>query len=162
MPLRLRTLVATALALGGAVWAGAAMAQSETGPPAGGELSGYEIVRANFLASDDRAEGTARCSPGKMVLGGGARVIDEDQTRYLLTASEPAGPSGWTAVFVRAPEPPAPEPESGPDPLLPDPTGPDEFGPGEPGPDEPDPDEGTEAEESETHFEVSAVCATLR
>lgn len=139
------------LGLGAVVWTGVASAGPDPKPAAAsqppGELSGYEIVRANFLATEDTVDGTARCSDGKMVLGGGGRVIEDDHRRYLLAASEPAGPSGWTAVFVRAPEPPAAREEP---PRLPGPPSGD------------DGDEGSPPPEPEAHFEVSAICAVLR
>jgi hypothetical protein len=119
------------------VGAGVAVSADAAGPAGAPAASDYEIVRATFSAGGDTAEGTARCSGGKFVLGGGGRVLGEGVPRYTLVASDPIGPSGWTAAFVRAPEP---EP---PPPLV----------PGSP----PAEEEG----ESETEFEVSAVCGAV-
>jgi hypothetical protein len=95
-------------------------------------ISNYEIVRATFSAHGRTAIGTATCSPGKLVLGGGGRPLDEDATSYLLRASEPAGPSAWSVGFIR--------PENSPLPSDDQPIG----------------------EGQDVHFEVSAVCAQIR
>ena len=139
--MRLRHVMAPAgvavLAVGSAVWAA---------EEPGGELSGYEIARNTFLTAgankETSVEGTATCSSGKLVLGGGGRVIRGDQTAWHLSASEPAGPTTWTAVFTRTPPPPEPEE---PEPLLPTPAAQEEPTP-----------------QGESQFEVSAVCAVLR
>ncbi|MGH8972672.1 MAG: hypothetical protein ACRD0C_05650 [Acidimicrobiia bacterium] len=130
MPLRLRrSLVVLCTVLGG-VGAGVAVSAGAASDGAAPSAFDYEIVRATFSAGGETAEGTARCSDGKFVFGGGGRVLGEGVPGYTLVASDPTGPSGWTAAFVRTAEP---EP-----PLVP-------GGPAE--------------EEDETEFEISAVCA---
>ena len=99
--------------------------------------SGYEIVRATFSSGDETAEGTARCSDGTFVFGGGGRVLGEGVPGYTLVASDPTGPSGWTAAFVRTERP-----EESP-PLLPG-------------------GQQAEEEQPEIEFEVTAVCAPMR
>ncbi len=139
MPLRIGSSVGIAVGVLGGLCAGVAMTAGAVTPAAAPPAtSDYEIVRATFSAEGETAESTARCTAGKFVLGGGGRVLGEGAPRYTLVASDPVGPSGWTAAFVRMPEP---EP---PPPLV----------PGSP----PAEEEG----ETETEFEVSAVCAAAR
>jgi hypothetical protein len=106
-------------------------------PPA----SQYEIVRSTFSDHTDPVEGTAVCSKGKLVMGGGARVLDEGTKHYTIVASDPMGPSGWSASFARHPEARAEE-----TPIV----------PGAPG------GEQEEEQPAETEFEVTAVCAAVR
>jgi hypothetical protein len=126
------------LSAGVMVSAGAALDD----PPA----ADYEIVRSSFSDGGQSVEGTARCSNGKLVMGGGARVLDEGTMYYAIVASDPLGPSGWSATFARHPET---EAEAEPSPIVPGTPAPG------PGPEE-------EEEPGETEFEVSAVCATIR
>jgi hypothetical protein len=137
MPLRIGSSVGIVAGVLGGLCAGLAMTAGAASPAAAPATSDYEIVRATFSAEGETAEGTARCSGGKFVLGGGGRVLGEGVPRYTLVASDPVGPSGWTAAFVRTPEAPPP-------PLV----------PGAPPPKE-------EENETETDFEVSAVCAAV-
>jgi hypothetical protein len=138
MPLRMGWSLGIAVGALGGLCAGVAMTAGAVTPAAAPAASDYEIVRATFSAEGETAEGTARCTAGKFVFGGGGRVLGEGAPRYTLVASDPVGPSGWTAAFVRTPEA---EP---PPPLV----------PGSP----PAEEEG----ETETDFEVSAVCAAMR
>jgi hypothetical protein len=132
MSLRIGSSVGIAVGLLGGLFAGVAVSAGATGPATGPPVSDYEIVRSTFSAGGQTAEGSARCSDGKLVMGGGGRVLDEGARHYAIVASDPAGPSGWSAVFVRHPEasiiPGAPAPEG----------------------------------DGETEFEVSAVCAAVR
>lgn len=145
--------IAAGLMAGLAVGAGAA-------PEGSPRPSDYEIVRTTFHAGERTAEGTARCSSGKLVMGGGARVVTGNGLDYAIVASDPTGPYGWTAAFVRpeeeppAEEPAEEEPEEDP-PLVPGvpATGED--------PDQEDGGEEEEAEATKAEFEVSAVCATI-
>jgi hypothetical protein len=134
MRLRIRPSLGIAFGLLGGLFAGVAMSAGATGSAAGPPVSDYEIVRATFSGTGPTAEGSARCSDGKLVMGGGGRVLDEGARLYAMVASDPAGPSGWSAVFVR-------HPEGSEGPVI----------PGRPAP-----------EEGETEFEVSAVCAAVR
>ncbi len=135
MPLGVRrSLVLLCTAFGGLA-AGLAVSAGAASPGVAPATADYEIVRATFSAAGETAEGTARCSGGKLVFGGGGRVLDEGVPRYTLVASDPTGPSGWTAAFVRTAEPPPP------------------LVPGTP------PPETEEESDAETEFEVSAVCA---
>ena len=132
MSLRLGSYVGMAVGVLAGLCAGVAVTASAAGPaPVSSDATEYEIVRATFKAGGQTADGTARCSPGKFVFGGGGRVLGDGTPRYSLVASDPTGPSGWTAAFVRLPEPEGP-------PLV----------PGQPS-----------EEESETEFEITAVCA---
>jgi hypothetical protein len=131
MSLRIGSSVGIAVGLLGGLFAGVAVSAGATGPGAGPQVSDYEIVRSTFSGGGQTAEGSARCSEGKLVMGGGGRVLDEGARYYAMVASDPAGPSGWSAVFVRHPE----------EPII----------PGRPAP------EG----EGETEFEVSAVCTAV-
>jgi hypothetical protein len=135
MRLRIGPSLGIALGLLGGLFAGVAVSAGATGSAAGPPVSDYEIVRATFTAGGPTAEGSARCSEGKLVMGGGGRVLDEGMRLYAMVASDPAGPSSWSAVFVR-------HPEGSEGPVI----------PGRPAP------EG----EGETEFEVSAVCAAVR
>lgn len=132
MSLRIGSSVGIAVGLLGGLFAGVAVSAGATGPATGPQVSDYEIVRSTFSAGGQTAEGSARCSDGKLVMGGGGRVLDEGARHYAIVASDPTGPSGWSAVFVRHPE--------------------GSVIPGGPAP------EG----EGETKFEVSAVCAAVR
>ena len=130
MPLR-RSLFAVIGTLSG-VLAGVAVSAGAASPADGPPVSDYEIVRSTFSAGGETAEGSARCSNGKLVMGGGARVLDEGARHYVIVASDPAGPFGWSAVFIRHPEAS----------VIP-------GGPASEG-------------EGEMEFEVSAVCAAVR
>lgn len=132
MSLRIGPSLGVAFGLLGGLFAGVAVSAGATGPAAGPQVSDYEIVRSTFSARGQTAEGSARCSDGKLVMGGGGRVLDEGARYYAIVASDPAGPSGWSAVFVRHPE--------------------GSIVPGGPA------SEG----ERETEFEVSAVCTAVR
>ena len=134
---RLRRNVGVLAGTLGGLFAGWAVSAGAAGPAATPtpRASDYEIVRATFTAGGPTAEGSARCSEGKLVMGGGGRVLDEGMRLYAMVASDPAGPSSWSAVFVR-------HPEGSEGPVI----------PGRPAP------EG----EGETEFEVSAVCAAVR
>lgn len=136
MRLRIGPSLGIALGLLGGLFAGVAVSAGATGSAAGPPVSDYEIVRATFSGTGPTAEGSARCSDGKLVMGGGGRVLDEGAQLYAMVASDPAGPSSWSAVFVRHPE------GSGSGPVI----------PGRPAPEE----------QGETEFEVSAVCAAVR
>lgn len=133
MSLRFGSSVGIAVGLLGGLCAGVVVSAGATGPQAAPPVANYEIVRATFSASGETAEGSARCSDGKLVMGGGGRVLDEGVRHYTMVASDPAGPSGWTAVFAR-------HPEEG------------SVIPGGPG----------SEREGKTEFEVSAVCAAVR
>ena len=136
--LRVTAGVTAGLLLGGL---GAGAMVSAGAAPDDAPAANYEIVRSSFSDAGESVEGTAVCSKGKLVMGGGARVLDEGTKHYAIVASDPLGPSGWSATFVRHPEG-RPEKE----PILP------------PGP-------GAEQEEeqpAETGFEVTAVCAAVR
>jgi hypothetical protein len=138
MPLRIGSSLGIAVGVLGGLCVGLAMTAGAASPVAAPTTSDYEIVQATFSAEGETAEGTARCTAGKFVLGGGGRVLGEGTPRYTLVASDPVGPSGWTAAFVRMPEPESPPP----------------LVPGSP----PAEEEG----QGETDFEVSAVCAAAR
>lgn len=131
MPLRIRPSLGIAFGLLGGLFAGVAVSAGAAGT-AGPPVSDYEIVRSTFSAGGDTAEGSARCSQGKLVMGGGGRVLDEGGRHYAIVASDPAGPSGWSAVFVRHRE----------SSVIPGGSAPEGDG--------------------ETEFEVSAVCAAVR
>ncbi len=135
MPLRIGSFLGIAVALLAALGAGVAVSAGAASPGAAPAATDYEIVRSTFSAGGQMAEGTARCSDGKLVMGGGARVLDEGTRYYAIVASDPSGPSGWSATFVRHPEGSS---------VL----------PGGPSSDE--------GEGGETDFEISAVCATVR
>lgn len=132
MPLRIGPSLGVAIGLLGGLFAGVAVSAGATGPAAGPPVSDYEIVRSTFSAGEQVVEGSARCSQGKLVMGGGGRVLDEGALDYAIVASDPVGPSGWSATFVRHQEA--------------------SIIPGGPAP------EG----DGETEFEVSAVCAVVR
>jgi hypothetical protein len=132
MPLRIGASLGVAFGLLGGLFAGVAVNAGAAGPATGPPVSDYEIVRSTFSAAGQTAEGSARCSEGRLVMGGGGRVLDEGARHFAIVASDPVGPSGWSAVFVRHPEASAI--------------------PGRPAPDG----------EGETEFEVSAVCAAVR
>jgi hypothetical protein len=133
MPLRIGASLGIAFGLlGGLLFAGVAVSAGTTGPAAASQVAGYEIVRSSFSAGGPTAEGSARCSAGKFVMGGGGRVLDEGALHYAMVASDPVGPSGWSATFVRHPE----------GSVVPGASAPEKDG--------------------ETEFEVSAVCAAVR
>ncbi|MGH8993914.1 MAG: hypothetical protein ACRDYV_05485 [Acidimicrobiia bacterium] len=142
MPHRMRSSLGIAAGLLGGLLAGV-MVSAGAAPTDAPAPSDYEIVRSTFSASGESAEGTAQCSKGKLVLGGGARVLDDGVRHYAIVASDPMGPSGWSATFVRHPETRSEE-----TPIV----------PGAPGAEEEPEDEGP----GETDFEVSAVCAVVR
>lgn len=133
MPLRIGSSLGIAAALLGGLCTGVAVSAgaASNGPAA----ADYEIVRSTFSSRGQTAEGMARCSDGKLVMGGGARVLDEGIQHYAIVASDPAGPSGWSATFARHPEGSS---------VLP-------GGPSS-----------GEGDEGETEFEISAVCAAVR
>jgi len=135
MSLRFGSSVGIAVGLFGGLCAGVAVSAGAAGPAP--QVSDYEIVRSTFSAGGETAAGSARCSDGKLVMGGGGRVLDEGARHYAIVASDPAGPSGWSAVFVRHPE-------------------------GSVLPDRPAPGRPASEGEGETQFEVSAVCAGVR
>ncbi|MGH9042084.1 MAG: hypothetical protein ACRDZ3_17835 [Acidimicrobiia bacterium] len=137
MPLRIGSSLGIAMGLFAGLLAGVAVSAGAAAPSTPPRTD-YEIVRATFSASGEAADGIARCSDGKLVMGGGGRVLDEGARNYAIVASDPAGPSAWTATFVRHPESTSSSPT-----------------PGLPGRQEPE-------EPPETDFEVSAVCAAVR
>ncbi|MGH9034348.1 MAG: hypothetical protein ACRD0O_01170 [Acidimicrobiia bacterium] len=142
MPFRIGSSLGIAAGLLGGLFAGLAVSAGAAAPnvPTASQApapsaTDYEIVRSTFSAKGQSADGTARCSEGKLVMGGGARVLDEGTRHYAIVASDPLGPSGWSATFVR-------HPEAEGSPVV----------PGRPAPEE----------EGETEFEVTAVCAAVR
>lgn len=150
MPFRIGSSLGIAAGLLGGLCAGLAVSAGAASPnaPAASEApapsgTDYEIVRSTFSDAGDSVDGTAACTRGKLVMGGGARVLDEGTKYYAIVASDPMGPSGWSATFARHPEAQA---EAEPGPVL----------PGAPPPDE------EEQEPAETGFEVTAVCAVVR
>lgn len=148
--------IAAGLLAGVAVGAGAAPEESP-------RPSDYEIVRTTFHAGERTAEGTASCSEGKLVMGGGGRVVTGNGLGYTIVASDPTGPYGWTATFARPEEEPPEEAPAETEPEEDPPTLPGVPAAGE----EPEQDGGEEdpedetAEERKAEFEVSAVCATI-
>ena len=135
MPLRIGSSLGIAAGVLAGLGAGAAVRVEavSSDPPA----EDYEIVRSTFSERGDTAEGTAVCSNGKLVMGGGGRVLDEGIRHYALVASDPLGPSGWSATFAR-------HPEAEERPVVPAGPAPAQDGGGE------------------TEFEITAVCAAVR
>ena len=135
MPLRIGSSLGLAMGLLGGLLAGVAVSAGAAAPSAPPGLT----TRSSGPPSPARARrrtGPRRCSDGKLVMGGGGRVLDEGARWYAIVASDPAGPSAWTATFVRHPE------QESSTPGL----------PGRQAPEEP----------PVTDFEVSAVCAAVR
>jgi hypothetical protein len=135
MPLRIGSSlrIAAGLLAGLLAGLGAGVMVSAGAASSDPRAENYEIVRSTFSGGGESAEGTAMCSKGKLVMGGGGRVLDEGIRHYAIVASDPLGPSGWSVTFVR-------HPEAESRPILPG---------------------GSAQEEAKAEFEVTAVCATV-
>lgn len=135
MPLRIgsSSRIAAGVLAGLCAGLGAGVVMSAGAAPGDRHSEDYEIVRSTFSGAGDEEEGSALCSKGKLVMGGGGRVLDEGTRHYALVASDPVGPAGWSATFVR-------HPEANGSPI----------GPGN-----------GASEDGRTDFEVTAVCAAV-
>jgi hypothetical protein len=63
--------------------------------------SGRQVVEAETALTSGNPKGiTVLCPPGKKALSGGADAVGEGRDRISITASVPAGDSGWQARAV--------------------------------------------------------------